>query len=135
MGIVGFACQWCAYQAADLAGNLKLKYPDTIRLIRVPCSGRVDAEFILEALKSGADGVFVAGCPVAECHYRIGNRIARLKVTILKNLLPELGIESGRVEFFQVSSADARRFVDFAIEFDKRIKRLGSTPVRRYTNG
>jgi len=62
MGIVGFACQWCAYQAADLVENLKLRYPDTIRLIRVPCSGRVDAEFILKALKSGADGVFVAGC-------------------------------------------------------------------------
>ncbi|AAB89870.1 hydrogenase iron-sulfur subunit [Archaeoglobus fulgidus] len=131
MKIIGFACQWCAYQAADLAGSLKMKYPESIRLLRVPCSGRVNAEFILKALLSGADGVFVAGCPISECHYRSGNRIAKTKVALLKRLLPEFGLESGRVEFLQVSSADARKFVEFAKEFDERIRKLGPNPLRR----
>ncbi|WP_202319842.1 hydrogenase iron-sulfur subunit [Archaeoglobus neptunius] len=135
MNIVGFACQWCAYQAADLAGSMKMEYPESIKLIRVPCSGRVETEFILQALLNGADGVFVAGCPVAECHYRMGNRIARKRIAILKRILPEFGIESGRVEFLQVSSADARRFVEFAEEFDRKIKKLGSNPIRRYSDG
>ncbi len=129
MSIVGFACQWCAYQAADLAGNLKLSYPSTIRLIRVPCSGRVEAEFVLRALASGADAAFIAGCPHAECHYRNGSRIAKIKVSILKNLLPELGIESGRLEFLQVSSAEAKRFVEFAREMDERVRKLGRSPL------
>ncbi len=134
MSIIGFACQWCAYQAADLAGNLKLQYPSSVKLIKVPCSGRVEAEFVLRALVS-ADGVFVAGCPIAECHYKVGNRVAKIKIAILKNLLPELGIESGRLEFLQVSSAEAKKFVDFAKEFDDRMKKLGSSPLRRTLHG
>ncbi len=133
MNILGFACQWCAYQSADLAGSLKYEYPASIRLIRVPCSGRVEAEFILRAFMEGADGVFVAGCPLAECHYKIGSRIARNKVAILKMLLPEFGIESGRLEFEQMSSAEARKFVKFVTEFNSRIKKMGVSPIRGRT--
>lgn len=131
MNIIGFACQWCAYQAADLAGSMKMEYPKSIKLIKVPCSGRVSAEYILHALSRGADGVFVAGCPDAECHYRSGNRIAKIKIILLKRILPEFGIESGRVEFLHVSSADARKFVEFAVNFDRRINKLGPSPLRR----
>jgi coenzyme F420-reducing hydrogenase delta subunit len=128
--IIGFACQWCAYQSADLAGTLKYEYPSTIKLIRVPCSGRVDSAFVLEALALGVDGVFVAGCPEAECHYRFGNRIAKIRTAMLRNILPEFGIESARLRFEHVSSSDAVKFVEFAKEFDKQIRKLGPTPLR-----
>ncbi len=127
--IIGFACQWCAYRSADMAGTLKYEYPPTIKLIQVPCSGRVDAEFILEALALGADGVFVAGCPEAECHYRFGNRIARIRTAMIRTILPEFGIESARVRFEHISSSDAAKFVDFAKNFDKQVRKLGSTPL------
>lgn len=129
--IIGFACQWCAYRSADMAGTLKYEYPPTIMLIQVPCSGRVDAEFILEALSLGADGVFVAGCPEAECHYRFGNRVARIRTAMIRKILPEFGIESARIRFEHISSSDAARFVDFAKKFDEQVRRLGLSPLRK----
>lgn len=133
--IIGFACQWCAYQSADMAGTLKYEYPSTIRLIQVPCSGRVDAEFILEALSLGADGVFVAGCPETECHYRFGNRIARIRTALIRKILPEFGIESARVRFEHISSSDAARFVNFAGKFDEQVRRLGLSPLSKRRRG
>ncbi len=130
-GIIGFACQWCAYRSADLAGTLKYQYPPTIRLIQVPCSGRVDAEFILEALALGADGVIVAGCPEAECHYRQGNRVARIRTAMIRKILPEFGIESARVRFEHISSSDASRFVELAKSFHEQMQKLGSSPLSK----
>lgn len=129
--IVGFACQWCAYQSADMAGTLKYEYPPTIKLIQVPCSGGVDARFVLEALALGADGVFVAGCPEAECHYRYGNRIARIRTAMIRNILPEFGIESARVRFEQISSSDAAKFAKFAKSFDEQVRKLGPNPLSK----
>ncbi|NOY11803.1 MAG: hydrogenase iron-sulfur subunit [Archaeoglobi archaeon] len=123
--ILGFACQWCAYKAIDLAGQLKLTYPDSIRIVRVPCSGRVDAELILSAFKEGFDGVFVAGCPENECHYRCGNVYAERRVRILKSMLHSMNIEPTRLEFVGISSSDAPGFVRFARMFHERIEKLG----------
>jgi len=129
MKIVGFACQWCAYRSADLAGTLKYEYPSSILLVRVPCSGRVEAEFILKALAEGADGVFVAGCPKNECHYRRGNFVAEIKVALLSHILPEFGLESSRVAFLGVSSSDAKSFVKFAKTFSEKIEKIGRSPL------
>lgn len=125
MRILGFACQWCAYKAIDLAGQMKLSYPDSIRIVRVPCSGRVDAETILNAFKLGFDGVFVAGCPENECHYRCGNVYAGRRVKLLKSLLYSMSIEPGRLEFIGISSSDAVGFVSFARRFHDKIESLG----------
>ncbi len=129
MKIVGFACQWCAYRSADLAGTLKYDYPRSILLVRVPCSGRVEAEFVLKALAEGADGVFIAGCPKNECHYRKGNFVAEVKVRTLSSILPEFGLESSRVAFLGVSSSDAKSFVEFARKFSEKIEKLGENPI------
>ncbi|AIY89760.1 hydrogenase iron-sulfur subunit [Geoglobus acetivorans] len=122
--IIGFACKWCAYRAIDLAGRLKLKYPESIKIIKVPCSGRVDAETVMKAFGLGFDGVFIAGCPENECHYLNGNSIARKRVKLLKKLLHSLNIEPARLEFVEISSTDAVKFADFAAEFSRRIEGL-----------
>ncbi len=59
--IVGFLCNWCSYGAADLAGVGRMEYPANIRVIRIPCTGRMSPKFILAALREGADGVWVSG--------------------------------------------------------------------------
>ena len=132
--IIAFACQWCAYECADLVGSLKYSYPASVKIVRIPCSGRVDAAFIIEAFKMGADGVIVGGCPKNECHYRIGNKIAYTKVNILKNMLPEFGIEAARLEFVSLSSSDVKKFVEFVTNFDRLIRKIGPSPIRRFGN-
>ncbi|HKJ66290.1 MAG TPA: hydrogenase iron-sulfur subunit, partial [Desulfopila sp.] len=89
--IVGFACQWCTYAGADLAGNLRCKYPPTVKLIRVPCSGRVKPEYVLKAFAQGADGVLVGGCHFGDCHYRDGNYKTKNRMDMLKVMLEEFG--------------------------------------------
>ena len=71
--IVMFCCNWCSYGGADTAGTARMQYPPNIRVIRVMCSGRIDPQFVLKAFKEGADGVFVAGCHMGDCHYDAGN--------------------------------------------------------------
>jgi F420-non-reducing hydrogenase iron-sulfur subunit len=91
--IVGFFCNWCTATAADLAGTSRMQYPPNIRPIRVRCSGSVDPVYILRALLSGADGVVVGGCPPGDCHYVSGNFKARRRMSVLKTVLEELGLE------------------------------------------
>src|SRR6056297_3387886 len=91
--IVGFACQWCTYAGADLAGNLRAQYPSTVKLIRVPCSGRVEPEYVIEALSRGADGVFIGGCHFGDCHYKEGNYKTDRRMRLLSKLLSDMGIE------------------------------------------
>jgi coenzyme F420-reducing hydrogenase delta subunit len=89
--IVAFLCNWCSYGGADLAGVSRLQYPANIRVIRVPCSGRINPKFILAALRHGADGVWISGCHPGDCHYIEGNFYARRKFTLMKNLLEHTG--------------------------------------------
>src|SRR5512143_1934475 len=91
--IVGFACNWCCYAGADLAGTSRMKYPPNLRLIRIMCSGRIDPQFILKAFKDGADGIFIGGCHPGDCHYVSGNYKAEKRIDLLKGLLAGLGIE------------------------------------------
>ena len=90
--IVAFCCHYCAYTAADMAGSKRLCYPPNVKIVRVPCSGKVDAIHIMKALEMGADGVYVAGCLEGDCHFKNGNINAAKRVAYVKKLLDEIGI-------------------------------------------
>lgn len=123
--IVAFLCNWCSYAGADLAGVSRIQYPTNIRIIRVPCSGRVNPLYIFKALQNGADGVLVSGCHPGDCHYISGNLIARRKFTLLKNFLQDMGIEPERVQFSWVSAAEGGRFAQIVEKITNEIKKLG----------
>ena len=123
--IVAFLCNWCSYGAADLAGVSRMQYSADIRIIRVPCSGRVEPKLILSALREGADGIWVSGCHPGECHYLEGNYYARRKFGLMKGLLEHMGIDEGRVHFSWISSAEATKFARVAQEVADAISALG----------
>jgi F420-non-reducing hydrogenase iron-sulfur subunit len=123
--IVAFLCNWCSYAGADLAGTSRIQYPAGIRIIRVPCSGRIDPLFILASLQKGVDGVLVSGCHPGECHYLTGNYSARRKFVLLKNFLEYAGLEEGRVQFSWVSASEGVRFAKVVEAVTARIKTLG----------
>ena len=128
--IIVFACHYCAYAAADLAGSMRLQYPTNIRMIKLPCTGKLEVIHLLHALESGADGVYAAGCMEGECHYLKGNLWARKRVDHAKKLLEEMGMEPERIEMYNMSSAMGPRFAEVATEFTERIKQLGPNPVK-----
>jgi F420-non-reducing hydrogenase iron-sulfur subunit len=129
--IIVFACHYCAYAAADLAGSMRLQYPTNIRMIKLPCTGKLEVIHLLRAIEAGADGVYAAGCLEGECHYLKGNLWARKRVDHVKDLLAELGIEPERVEMFNMSSAMGAKFAEVATDFTELIKQLGPNPVKR----
>ena len=126
--IVGFLCNWCSYAGADSAGTARMTYPTNIRIIRVPCSGRVDPLLIVKAFQMGADGVLIAGCHPGDCHYTEGNYYARRKLEGLKRYLPLFGIEEGRFEYTWVSASEGKRWSEVVGGFTDQIHALG---VRR----
>ncbi|GEM_PF-59856 len=128
--IVGFACHWCTYTGADLAGSLRCKYPPSIKLIRVPCSGRVEPEFVLDALFKGADAVFVGGCHFGDCHYKEGNYKTARRMELLKQVLPELGFEPERFRLEWISGAEGKKFADVMTEYTEQLKKLGPNPLK-----
>ena len=103
----------------------RFQYPPYVRIIRLPCTSRVNPMFILRAIQRGADGVVVAGCHPGECHYSVGNLFARRKFSVLKDLLESLGLEEGRVNFAWLSSAEAERFVKIVNATIEKVKELG----------
>jgi F420-non-reducing hydrogenase iron-sulfur subunit len=128
--IVAFCCHYCAYTAADMAGSKRLRYPPNVKIVRVPCSGRVDAMYVMKALENGADGVYVAGCLEGDCHFKNGNIKAAQRVAYLKKLLDEIGIGGERVEMVSMSAGMVERFAQIAAEFTERVRKLGPSPVR-----
>ena len=123
--IIAFFCNWCTYGAADLAGVSRLEHPPNVRIVRLPCSGRVTPKFILAAFRQGADGVWVSGCHPGDCYYSKGNYYARRKFALIKNLLEHTGIEPGRLHFSWISSAESTKFVRVANEVIASVKNLG----------
>jgi coenzyme F420-reducing hydrogenase delta subunit len=128
--IVAFCCHYCAYAAADLAGTLRLQYAPSIRIVRLPCSGKVEVIHILRAFEDGADGVYVAGCLEGNCHFIRGNIRARKRTKRAKALLEEAGIEPERLEMFNMSAAMGSRFAEIADEMARRIEDLGPLQTR-----
>ncbi|UCB46369.1 MAG: hydrogenase iron-sulfur subunit [Spirochaetota bacterium] len=110
--IVGFLCNWCSYAGADLAGISRYQYPANIRIIRVPCSGRVNPLLILKCFQEGADGVLVSGCHPGECHYKEGNYYARRRMLMFKNLLDYFGIDKRRFNMSWVSASEGAKWAD-----------------------
>ena len=131
--VVGFLCKWCSYAGADLAGISRKKYPANIRIIKVPCSGRVDPLFIIRALRLGFDGVLVSGCHPGDCHYQTGNYRARRRFAITKNLLEYMGVDPRRVQASWVSASEGGKFVEVVTEMINEIKEIG--PNKLFANG
>ena len=128
--IIAFCCHYCAYAVADLAGVLRLKYPAEVRIVEIPCSGRLDPLEVLHTLENGADGIMVAGCLEGDCHFQEGNINARRRVNRLKALIESIGLEPERIEMFNMSSAMGQQFAQAANEMTDRITELGPNPLR-----
>jgi F420-non-reducing hydrogenase iron-sulfur subunit len=128
--IVAYCCQHCAYAAADLAGGLRMQYSPKIKIVQLPCTGRLDVLMVLRTLEGGADGVMVAGCLPGNCHYLDGNTNAKRRVGHIKDLLKPIGLEPERVRMFNMSAAMASQFVAAATEMTEQISTLGPSPLR-----
>ena len=119
--IVGFACSFCTFKASEMAGSLRMKYPEGVKLVQVPCSSRVDPAFVIKAIVEGADGVFVAGCHPGDCHFIKGNYYTRRKIAALKEMFDAFSMKE-KLRLFWVSAAEARRFVEKVTDMHNEIK-------------
>lgn len=118
------------YAAADLAGTMKLQYDVTSRIIRMPCTARLDTNFILKTLQEGADGVLVVGCHPGDCAYKTGNLGAERRVRFARKLVGQLGLNEGRVKMVFVSAAEGDLFVKHNNELAEEIRKIGPSPIR-----
>ncbi len=123
--IVGFLCNWCSYEAADSAGRSRSVYPANLLIIRVPCSGRTEPEFVTEAFSGGADGVLILACPPGDCHFKEGNYRGYARYALLKRMLPQFGIREERLHLAWVSAAEGEKFVQVVSEMVETIRQLG----------
>jgi F420-non-reducing hydrogenase iron-sulfur subunit len=128
--IVAFVCNWCTYAGADLAGTSRIKYDPDIRVIKLPCSGRIDPLFLLQAFERGADGVLISGCHPGDCHYTSGNYYAKRRWVVFRQLLGFLGIEEERVQFSWVSAAEGGKWAQVVNDVVGKVRELG--PFTRY---
>ncbi len=129
--IIVFACNWCSYAGADLAGVSRLPYPSNIRIVRVMCSGRVDPAFVLKAFLKGADGVIVAGCHPGDCHYLEGNLRAKERIEKMVEALKLLSWEIERFQLEWISASEGKRFAHIMTEFTQKIKELGPLKINK----
>ena len=123
--IVAFCCNWCSYAGADLAGNNRLDYPANVKIIRIPCSCRLNPLFILRAFQRGADGVILCGCHPGDCHYSTGNYFARRRMTLLMSMLEFMGVDKNRFRVEWVSAAEGARFAEVMNKFVADVTALG----------
>lgn len=123
--IVAFCCNWCSYAGADGAGTARKQYPANIKIIKVPCSCRVNPLFILRAFARGADGVILCGCHPGDCHYSTGNYFTRRRMTLLLSMLDYLGVAGDRFRVEWVSAAEGARFAEVMNDFAAHIAALG----------
>ena len=123
--IAAFCCNWCSYAGADLAGTSRIQYPSAVRIIRVNCTGRIDPEFVLNALDKGADGVLVSGCHPGDCHYTSGNLKMRARWTLLQIAIEQAGINPDRIRLQWASASEGQKFADGVRELTEKVKNLG----------
>ena len=133
--IVTFLCSWCGYTGVDQAGAAHIQYPANVRIVRVPCSGRVDPLFILKALQRGADGVMVVGCRPGNCHYGEGNHFARRRLSLVKSLLEHVGVEPERVHVSWLGAAEGQKFAQTVAEVVRAVSALGPSRALVKHNG
>ena len=113
---------------------MRLDYPINVKIIRVPCTGKVDVLHLLRAIQKGADGVYCVGCLEGTCHYNEGNLRCRERVNHVRMLLEEIGIEGDRVRMYNLSSGEGPTFAAYAKEMTEHIKSLGPNPLKKKTN-
>ncbi len=123
--IIGIVCNWCSYAGADTAGVGRFKQPPNLRLVRVPCTGRIDPLFALKAFEKGADGVLISGCHPGDCHYSEGNYYARRKFELLERMIHHLGIPKERFKWTWVSASEGQRWQKVVTEFVAGVEKLG----------
>jgi F420-non-reducing hydrogenase iron-sulfur subunit len=129
--VIIFACHYCAYSAADLAGSMRLEYSPNVRIVRLMCTGKVDTLHLLKAFEDGADAVYVAGCEEGSCHYQEGNLRAKMKVRQAKQMLKEIGIEPERLEMYHIAASNSVLFAKAADEMTERARKLGPNPLKK----
>lgn len=128
--IIAFCCANCASSAAQIAEQASWQLPANVKIVQLPCTGRLDSLHLLKALENGADGVYVAGCQLDSCQYKSGVEKAAKKVAYVKKLLEDLGVEPERVELFNVGAAKAHKFIQIAEDMVNKVKELGPTPLK-----
>lgn len=128
--IVAFVCNWCTYAGADLTGTSRIKYASNVRIIRFPCTGRIDYMLLIKAFAEGADGIIVSGCHPNDCHYTSGNFHARRRWKVFRSLIDFMGIDIRRIHFAWVSAAEGAKWADVVNTTVSAVKELG--PYRDY---
>jgi coenzyme F420-reducing hydrogenase delta subunit len=128
--IVAFVCNWCTYAGADLTGTSRMKYSANVKIIRFPCTGRIDFMLLMKAFDNGADGIIVSGCHPNDCHYSTGNFHARRRWIVFRNLLDFAGIDTERIQFSWVSAAEGAKWANVVNSTVEKIKQLG--PYENY---
>ena len=127
--IIAFCCQYCSYSAADLAGSMRLQYPPNVRIVRTPCTGRLEVNFFMKAFEKGADGIIVAGCLEGGCHFTEGNYLAKGRVGYTQDIMQESGLEGERIRMINISAAMARPLVDHINDMIETVKKIGPNPL------
>lgn len=128
--IVAFLCKWCSYAGADLAGGSRIKHPPNVRIIRLPCSARIDPKLIWRALEQGADGVLVSGCHPGDCHYTSGNLYARRRIQMFYDLLMFMGVDPGRIQMSWVSASEGQKWAQVVTQVTEDVRKLGPAQIR-----
>ena len=129
--ITAFMCIYCGYMAADTASALRIEYPANVKLIKLPCTGKTDAKYLLKAFEDGADGVYVIACPKGNCHHVRGNERGELRVERTKKMLDEIGLNGARLNMYFMSGGQGLSFADAAKEMTERIRELGPNPLKK----
>lgn len=132
--IVAFCCHYCAYAAADLAGSSRLQYPPNVRIIRTPCTGRLEIDYFMKAFENGADGVLVAGCEEGSCHFKEGNLLAKRRVNYTRDILSEAGLEAERLRMVNISAASAQKFAESVRDMVETVRKLGPARLKKVTS-
>jgi F420-non-reducing hydrogenase iron-sulfur subunit len=128
--ITAFYCVYCGYMAADTAGALQVQYPANVKFVRMPCTGKTDIRYLLEALEQGADGVYLVACPIGNCHHVRGNERGQARLNRARKILKEIGLEEERLDMFFMSGSQARTFAKAAQTMTDRIRQLGPNPLK-----
>ncbi len=133
--ITAFYCIFCGYMAADTAGALSIQYPSNVKFVRLPCTGKTDTRYLLEAFEQGADGVYIVACPVGNCHHVRGNERCLARVEFAKEILDEIGIGGDRLDMYFMSGSQGQAFAMAAQEMTKRVRALGPNPLMKNGQG
>ena len=128
--IVAFCCNYCGFAAADLAGIQRMQYSTGVRIVHMPCTGKIEMEYILDAFERGVDGVLVVGCLEGGCHFMEGNLRARKRTDRVCSILDEIGLGSGRLKMVNLSDAMAPEFVQHVQEIVSTVTALGPSPLK-----